>query len=98
MNNFLCLFILQRRSELLLRHWWIFLVGVIVGILILALLSAFLYKFGFFKRKRLQKAKITKSEEPHKPLFMSEIPLADGHDHTHSVVHFANPVTVQEED
>ncbi|KAL7630309.1 UNVERIFIED_CONTAM: hypothetical protein RMT77_019547 [Armadillidium vulgare] len=84
-------------SDLLRRQWWIFLIAALVGILILALLSVLLYKFGFFERKRLQKAKITKNEEPNEPLFMSESEGAVAGAH-HSVGQCVNPVQVQEED
>ena len=41
-----------RQRQRLLPDWWIILISVLVGLLVLVIISSILYRLGFFKRKR----------------------------------------------
>lgn len=41
-----------RQLPLLFPDWWIIIVSVLVGLLLLVIISSVLWKLGFFKRQR----------------------------------------------
>ncbi|PAV81558.1 hypothetical protein WR25_08553 [Diploscapter pachys] len=45
--------------------WWLYLISVLIGLLILAILAYILYKCGFFKRKRVDEPSLYTAELKH---------------------------------
>ncbi|BFY97498.1 hypothetical protein BsWGS_00539 [Bradybaena similaris] len=53
-------------------QWWIILVAVLIGLIVLLLVIFVLYKLGFFRRKRMEDMQMYKAEKKQQPMLQDE--------------------------